>query len=819
MNNKWLKAVSTMAVTTVAGLVLVSNNARADTTSAAPISQQLTVNNQTPANTATSLNLYSNNLAQVQVVQAINFPAGYTLDAVRNVNSQAAADAFEQTVQQGIYNNNYQSDTAAAAQAVDLNSLTADQVSQLNQYGLNLVNRARAEFGLAPFTQNAGTINQVRALALEYQFRNESLLNGHWHDYEILQGRSENIAAHQVYVDQIPNLAARPFASAVGTDFANVNAVPLFTIKTMDDLRACVYYGLMGMLFNDAGDLFGHAQNFLTVQQPITTLALYPSLTYATGRGTWANGTPFAFRLENIDMHYIWTTGANYSQGDFGNQGTVTPDWDRTDNGNYAWLDGAFISSTGQLVATGWHATNAAQGRPYHYLIALDQNGHELQRVATHRVDRPDVQQAHNVYGAAKAGFVTQLDLATKLARVTSIRLISRYSGSMDGNSDYVDYWFAPLTVDQGNYANLDGAAVVGDQLRFSGWHASNQASGKAYHYIIILNNGREVGRRLVSAGANRPDVANVYGHIAGAGQSGFSVDFALATLNFNQRVQVLSRYTDDPAGNGNAVDYWFAPLTDGQYSNQAALDNFSVSNGRLKVAGWHANGVSRFEQHHFIILFDATTNQQVESYLVSAVARPDVQRVYPGVANAGQSGFSLDLDLAALNLVPGHRYVVISRYSSNAAGNGNGNGSQYTDYWFAPQELLSGQEAGYVDQHLLRQVGGRTALTVAGWRVTNLARGYHTLILFDNTRGRELARQTVADTPTGLARPDIMRLYGRQYLNAPHAGFTGTISLPAGWPQGDDYTIISRYTPTPDANRDYVDVFYHLGSLNFEQL
>ncbi|EEW52634.1 hypothetical protein [Limosilactobacillus antri] len=45
MNNKWLKAVSTIAVTTVAGLVLVSNNARADTTSAAPISQQLTVNN------------------------------------------------------------------------------------------------------------------------------------------------------------------------------------------------------------------------------------------------------------------------------------------------------------------------------------------------------------------------------------------------------------------------------------------------------------------------------------------------------------------------------------------------------------------------------------------------------------------------------------------------------------------------------------------------------------------------------------------------------------------------------------------------------
>lgn len=808
------KLIMTAAFTTIAGLALTITGARADDVIDVAAPQTITVQ----STTTTNLNLYSNNLAQVQATQEISFPAGYNLDAVRNVNSQAAANALEQTAQQGLYTNNYQSDPTAATQVVDLNSLTADQVSQLNQYGLNLVNRARAEFGLTPFSQDTGTINQVRSMALQYQAKDESLLKGDWHDYEILQGQSENIAAHQVYVDTIPNLTALPFASAQGSDFVNTNAVPLFTIKTMDDLRACVYYGVMGMLFNDAGDLFGHAQNFLTVNQPITTLALYPSLTYATGKGTWADGTPFSFRLENIDMHYIWTTGTNYNQADFGNQGTVTPDWDQTDNGNYAWLDGAFITSTGQLVATGWHATNASQGRPYHYLIALDQNGRELRRQLTNRVDRPDVQRAHNVYDAAKAGFSTKLDLA-QIAKVTSIRLISRYSGSADGNSDYVDYWFAPLSVDQGNYANLDGATVVGDQLQLSGWHASNQASGKAYHYIIILNNGREVGRRLVSAGTNRPDVANVYGHIAGAGQSGFSVNFDLAALNFNQRLQVLSRYTDDPAGNGNAVDYWFTPLTDGQYSNQAYLDNFTVGNGQLRIAGWHANGVSRFEQHHFIILFDATANRQVESYLVTATARPDVQRAYPGVANAGQSGFELSLKLSDLNLIPGHRYVIVSRYSSSADGNGNGNDSQYTDYWFAPQKLLSQKEAGYVDQHVLRQANDQAKLTVAGWRVTNLARGYHTLILFDNTRGRELARQTIADTPTGLARPDIMRLYGRQYLNAAHAGFTGTITLPVGWPQGDDYTIISRYTPTPDANRDYVDVFYHLGSLQFEQL
>jgi hypothetical protein len=108
--------------------------------------------------------------------------------------------------------------------------------------------------------------------------------------------------------------------------------------------------------------------------------------------------------------------------------------------------------------------------------------------------------------------------------------------------------------------------------------------------------------------------------------------------------------------------------------------------------------------------------------------------------------------------------------------------------------------------------------LTVTGWRVTNLARGYHTLILFDNSRGRELIRQTLADSPLGLARPDIARLYGQKFLNAGQSGFTTTLVLPNGWPSGDDYTLISRYSLTRDANTDYVDVYFSLGHLKREE-
>ena len=93
MNTTVAKLIATAAIATFTGLTLTTRGAQADDITVS------TAANQPPTAlqlTTTSLNLYSNNLAQVKATQAINFPAGYTLDAVRNVNSQAAANAFEQ---------------------------------------------------------------------------------------------------------------------------------------------------------------------------------------------------------------------------------------------------------------------------------------------------------------------------------------------------------------------------------------------------------------------------------------------------------------------------------------------------------------------------------------------------------------------------------------------------------------------------------------------------------------------------------------------------------------------------------------------------
>ena len=49
---------------------------------------------------------------------------------------------------------------------------------------------------------------------------------------------------------------------------------------------------------------------------------------------------------------------------------------DPQDHGNYACLDQAQVNSNGSLTVAGWHAANATQGRPYHYLIVYDPAAH-----------------------------------------------------------------------------------------------------------------------------------------------------------------------------------------------------------------------------------------------------------------------------------------------------------------------------------------------------------------------------------------------------------------------------------------------------------
>lgn len=264
--------------------------------------------------------------------------------------------------------------------------------------------------------------------------------------------------------------------------------------------------------------------------------------------------------------------------------------------------------------------------------------------------------------------------------------------------------------------------------------------------------------------------------------------------INFNHQLQVLSRFSGSADGNSNYVDFYFAPITTGNYSNQGHLDQFSLFDGQhLTISGWHANDVANFETNHFLILFDNTANRQVVSQVVPTVQRTDVARAFPGIHQAGQSGFSTSLDLKNIRLTPGHSYSVVSRYSTSNTGNG-GSG-QYTDYWFSPVTL--NQQGAWLDSVKMTNDG----LQVSGWMLSDHALNQPNAYIFVLNNGREVTRKKI----TLSSRPDVAAKYGQAY-NSQNSGFNTLLQLDPALINGN-MQILLRFAADPAGNQNYTDV------------
>ena len=244
----------------------------------------------------------------------------------------------------------------------------------------------------------------------------------------------------------------------------------------------------------------------------------------------------------------------------------------------------------------------------------------------------------------------------------------------VDGSVDLTGVFTTTEKVTSGGH--LDDCHFEDGKLVVVGWFASDKANGKSNHYVILTDDqGHEFARQSVAL-SPRPDVAKAFPDISGAGQSGFAAKFDYTKDMAGKKLRVYFRYTDDPAGNGNATDY--VSLAD-MTQSAAYLDNMSVSFGKqLHVAGWFASDLSIGKSYRFAILFDAAANRELQRVKVEPAARPDVAKAQPGIYGSGQSGFNAVFDYDA-SLV-GHKLQIIARYSDEEHGEG-----KYVDYWFDP--------------------------------------------------------------------------------------------------------------------------------------
>lgn len=225
---------------------------------------------------------------------------------------------------------------------------------------------------------------------------------------------------------------------------------------------------------------------------------------------------------------------------------------------------------------------------------------------------------------------------------------------------------------------NLDSVRFDGNKLVVNGWFAAAQAQGKPYAFAILTNEqgSQEFGRAQVNI-TSRPDVPKVYPDIPNGANSGFNANFDYTNQMKGKKLHLIFRYTDDPAGNGNFVDY--VSLLD-LTKSAASLDNVDtvVFSNKLQVSGWFASDMSLGLNYCYLILYDVANKCEIQRVKYEPIQRDDVQKTYPAIFNSELSGFSGQFDYSS-DLV-GRQLQVIARFSNDEHGEGN-----HIDYWFEP--------------------------------------------------------------------------------------------------------------------------------------
>lgn len=359
------------------------------------------------------------------------------------------------------------------------------------------------------------------------------------------------------------------------------------------------------------------------------------------------------------------------------------------DQKNYGNLDN-FSIADGKLTVSGWNASNKDANYQDHYLIVYDQTqGKELGRQAVTNLQRNDVQKIYpGVYNAQYSGFNNTFDLDMTPYLNDSLQIISRYSNGANGEGQYFDKWFGPINLGKEQKANsIDSVKQTANGLQVTGWMADDASATKPYAYLILLKDGKELTRSRVQL-TDRADVAKAKGTIYNSLHSGFSTTLNVDQALLSGNLQILMRYTDDVNGNGNYSDQYSKTYA----SNTGYVDGYALNNNTIHYTGWHAATNANGMNHQFIIVLDANNHELYRTELTGNqknINRNDVANVYSWIANASQSGFSVDIPVQA-NMQ--HKEIrILHRYSSSADGN-----SQYVDFTSGNYSINSGWQGDY---------------------------------------------------------------------------------------------------------------------------
>ncbi|MCC4414831.1 C39 family peptidase [Limosilactobacillus reuteri] len=402
------------------------------------------------------------------------------------------------------------------------------------------------------------------------------------------------------------------------------------------------------------------------------------------------SGFNTAFSLAGIDLNHELQIISRYSDAANG-EGNYVSYWYApkkfapANTSNQGNLD-SFNLSNGQLIVSGWHATDYSQVENNHYLILFDNtNKTQVKSIKVTNVARPDVAKAYpTVATAGQSGFNANFG-PVNLTPGHSYSLVSRYSTLDGGNGDNgqsktTDYWFSPVTLDQ-QASYVDSFTKTDKGYNVKGWMVSDQSINKPNAYLILLNDGQEIARTKVEL-TDRPDVAKVYPSIYNSQKSGFNGEFKVDPAKANGTLKVIMRFAGDDA-NQNYSDQYSQDYP----TNAGNFDNIHVTASQVSLSGWHASTQAGNKPYEWLIVLDNNGQELYRQEITDkGLGRNDVQNVYPYIEGANKSGFQIVIPTQENML---HKVVkIINRLTDDPAGNGN-----YIDIVSGPVSILSGAQ------------------------------------------------------------------------------------------------------------------------------
>ncbi|EMF0415755.1 N-acetylmuramoyl-L-alanine amidase [Enterococcus faecium] len=209
----------------------------------------------------------------------------------------------------------------------------------------------------------------------------------------------------------------------------------------------------------------------------------------------------------------------------------------------------------------GWNvgSSNNAGYEPWLYFMNPGKRT-EIIRFKGTVESRPDVNKLHPNASKDRVGWQFSIGFATSARQLLAgkkVYLMVRWEKAGKYQNEYhmeSKQFTMPPAVNAGSLDEINGS---NGKVYFKGWHLSNLGDTAYKRFLFLMHKGKEIHRIDITKNTkDRPDVAKAYANKGLlTNKVGFEITTTVPAVCRGKELEMIARYTADPAGNNPIAD------------------------------------------------------------------------------------------------------------------------------------------------------------------------------------------------------------------------------------------------------------------------